>query len=111
MSGLTRARVTAPEADTGGWCCDHDLGTTEDTGAGLSACCLASASPGSVSLSLGLGPDQYWAPSVTHTLLAHISDHYNSLLASCHHYFNLIFSISVRLLGSLSEWKRKGLKN
>lgn len=47
-----------------GWCCDHDLGTTEDTGAGLSACCLASASPGvSACLSLGLEPDQYaeWA--------------------------------------------------
>ena len=67
MPCLTRARVPGPEADTGGWSRlvlwprpRHYWGHW----AGLSACCLASASPGvSVCLSLGLEPDQYaeWA--------------------------------------------------
>ena len=101
-------------ADTGGWCRlvlwprpRHYWGHWGRPQCLLPSVHSASASPG-VSLrvsvlALGLAGintrSGHWAPVKCESelrvrLLAHISDHYNSLLASCHHYLNLMFSIS-----------------
>ena len=67
MLAMSSGRVTGLTLEAGaGWCCDHDLGTTEDTGAGLSACCLVSTRPPPLpaSLSVSLCSLSAWLGSI-----------------------------------------------